>query len=127
MNSYREMYEALLKDEVLCTLSGQELKMDERGEIYNERGELTIIRYTPSMWSIKSKTIGINGYEVPEPVREPLKRHEPYFTLNLFVTKNVWSDDVADRRYLRKGLIHRTEEAAMLHAKALLNFTEVLQ
>jgi hypothetical protein len=73
--------------------------------------------------------ITINGFEVPEPVREPLKMGEEYWmvalgSLNHCLT-NIWGDNEADYRRLKRGLIHKTQEAAEKHAQALLSFTEV--
>lgn len=77
----------------------------------------------------KPRTININGFDVPEPVREPLEIDEVYYTFNLS-TSNIAGDTVWDGRSfdllnLKRGLIHLTKEAAELHAKALLSFTEV--
>ena len=75
----------------------------------------------------KQKTIIINGFEVPEPVREPLPCGAYYCVANISITTGPmqyrWGDDRIDFRFLREGLIHLTPEAAELHAKALLSFT----
>lgn len=72
-------------------------------------------------------TININGFEVPEPVREPLPCGTVYCVANISITTGPmqyrWSDDRIDFRFLREGLIHLTPEAAELHSKALLSFT----
>ena len=76
----------------------------------------------------KPRTININGHEVPEPVREPLKRFRQYYTVDTWNDKIVdeysWTNDEADQRLLKRGIIHLTREAAEAHAKALLSFTE---
>ena len=79
----------------------------------------------------KPRTININGFEVPEPVREPLKLCEEYHYVNfgaLFtgggVAADKWADTAVDLARLRAGIIHLPSEAAELHAKALLSFTE---
>lgn len=77
----------------------------------------------------KPKTININGFEVPEPVRKPLQECEIYW-----VADNVrpelsdyymWRGDKFDQEALSRGIIHRTKEAAQQHAKALLSFTTI--
>lgn len=77
----------------------------------------------------KPKPININGYEVPEPVREPLECDQEYWTVE-FIGADLsdaytWEGDDIDKRYLKRGVIHLTKEAAVLHAKALLSFTEI--
>jgi hypothetical protein len=72
--------------------------------------------------------ITINGFEVPEPVREPLETGEKYWVVELGSLRNCsnfpWSCDDFDRLALQRGLIHRTQGAAEIHARALLSFTE---
>ena len=73
------------------------------------------------------KFILINGFEVPEPEREPLKKDEEYYTPNLLSINNYsyqnWDNANSNMRYLESGLVHKTEEAAILHSKALLSIT----
>lgn len=78
----------------------------------------------------KQKTIIINGFEVPEPVREPLPIGQIYYKINLYPAdraKSVskWLGGTTEMDYLRLGLIHLTQEAAELHAQALLSFTKI--
>ena len=86
----------------------------------------TSFDYTP-YFRIKRKTININGIEVPEPMRE-----EPEFNTDYWVadpvetggeTACIWDNMEADKRWLSLGLCHLTQEAATIHAKALLSFT----
>ena len=76
---------------------------------------------------LKPRTININGFEVPEPVREPLPVGSEYFTADPVIPayhrEYVWRDDSADQTFLKRGVIHLTKEAAIQHAKALLSFT----
>ena len=82
-------------------------------------------------WSVrfdyrrKAKTILINGYEVPEPHRVPLKDGEVYWTLSLaHGTGSLrWDDDDTDFCYLRNGFVHLTKKAAEKHFNALKSFT----
>lgn len=72
----------------------------------------------------KPQTILVNGIEVPEPVRKPLKESETYW-LAVPTNRNravsiVWIDDKDDEYALQCGLIHLTKEAAVLHAEAML-------
>ena len=74
----------------------------------------------------KPKTININGYEVPEPIRE-----EPNCNDVVWVTSVVndeiqsvqWYGVEVDYKNLKNGLLHTTKEAAEKHRAALLSFT----
>jgi hypothetical protein len=78
--------------------------------------------------SAPKRFITINGFEVPEPAREPLETGEKYWVVELgsirLCSDYVWDDGEFDRLALQRGLIHKTKEAAEKHAKALLSFTE---
>jgi hypothetical protein len=76
--------------------------------------------------------ITINGFEVPEPVRVPLKMGEKYWVVSItpfqdststFCREYTWTYDDFDYSWLERGLVHRTQEAAEKHTKALLSFT----
>ena len=73
----------------------------------------------------KPKVILINGHEVPEPHRTPLKDGEVYWALSLFsgASSLRWKDDDFDNSYLENGFIHLTKEAAEKHFNALKSFT----
>ena len=75
----------------------------------------------------RPRTININGFEVPEPVRDPLKRRQEYWIVSISEGSPYtfcWGNDSVDTKYLKSGLIHLTEEAAQLHIDALLSFTK---
>lgn len=76
----------------------------------------------------KPRTININGYEVPEPVREPLKVGNSYYRPIITryesgVLHCKWYGSKFDQYALKTGLVHLTKEAAEIHARALLSFT----
>ena len=73
----------------------------------------------------KAKTLLINGHEVPEPHRTPLKDGEGYwiFTFANGVVALRWLSDGDDYNYLKNGVIHLTREAAEKHLNALKSFT----
>lgn len=88
-------------------------------------------RVPPGRFRLAPKTLTINGVTFPEPMREapPLMTH--YFIVDLGwagragYVMHVWRGDQTDLLMLSHGLCHSTKEAAELHAKALLSFTEV--
>ena len=73
----------------------------------------------------KPKVILINGHEVPEPHRTPLKDGEVYWALSLFsgAISLGWADYDFDNSYLENGFVHLTKEAAEKHFNALKSFT----
>ena len=73
----------------------------------------------------KPKVILINGHEVPEPHRTPLKDGVFYWIPDLFsgATSLRWEDDYTDFVYLKNGFVHLTKEAAEKHFDALKSFT----
>lgn len=74
----------------------------------------------------KPKKININGYEVPEPVREPLKKCDRYYVADFNgVFEYEWAGDKTDFCRLENGLIHKSQDAAFLHTTALLSFTKI--
>ena len=75
----------------------------------------------------KIKTININGFDVPEPVRKPLAYNDYYYVCDLrgnYQNSIRWTDDCYDFEWLNLGVIHLTLEAAELHRQALLSFTK---
>lgn len=80
------------------------------------------------MWSDPPKTIRIGEYDVPEPVREPLEDGKEYWGVDPTATELAWSYKWNNAGFcnlmLRRGLIHLTKEAAVIHAKALLSLTK---
>lgn len=78
----------------------------------------------------KQKFININGYEVPEPVRTPLKNNEKYYHVNLYYEhgflSETWTGNDFDMWLLKRGVIHLTEENAKIHSDALISFTRIL-
>lgn len=82
----------------------------------------------------KPKTILINGYEVPEPIRNLPDLGKSG------ISETVWIPSLTEipsfalgvgnsytRVFFDRGLCHLTKEAAELHAKALLSFTTAVQ
>ena len=72
-------------------------------------------------WRVKPRGIDINGFDVPEPIREFPPDGELVWYPSL-------STRTADPTYVNEylvntGVFHLTEAAAALHLKALLSFT----
>lgn len=99
-------------------------------QVFNEdAGEWQDLDCTPTwapflQYRIKPKTININGYEVPEPVREPLGIGKRYYVVSPYGSEVFnWAGDRIDYDLLKNGAIHLTKEAAQLHSEAIYSFT----
>ena len=104
----------------------------ENGYLLFTNGEDTILiedttRYSHWGHTNPVRTIRTGEFDVPEPERDPLEVGQTYYTLmfssGLPVIDYNWVGDTTDFRFLDRGLVHLTKEAAELHAKALLSFT----
>ena len=78
---------------------------------------------------IKPNTININGYEVPEPVREPLKNGKEYYAASPHTRGKPylykWVNCEFDKHALKNGLIHKNKKAVKKHNRALMSFTKL--
>jgi len=78
----------------------------------------------------KTHTININGFEVPEPLRVAPGVGEKYFSVAMrsaSAYEYMWLGDDTDLKEFKLGMVHKTREAAELHAKALLSFTTTVK
>ena len=69
------------------------------------------------------KYIVVNGVNVPEPVREPLKEGQLFWIASTSFGSPCsyhWNGAFSEKRWLSYGLIHLTEEAAQAHIDAML-------
>lgn len=132
MKNHQEMFEALLLGETLIAEDGGSLQLKD-GRLYNSTGILDGLEIRPNLqpklWSIKQKTININGFDVPEPCRVPLKDGTKYYLADplrkSIIEPYTLKNDGIHLNWLKKGLVHLTFEAAQKHVDALLSFTEI--
>jgi hypothetical protein len=121
MKNYREMMLALLAGDTLVNDDCAEWKLDENGEL--DTCKLPM----PSTVKIKPKTININGFYVPDPLRKALNIGETYYIAEPHIEyvkdKIEWEGCSLDFKWLRLGICHKTKEAAQKHVDALLSFT----
>ncbi len=75
------------------------------------------------------KTIKINGFEVPEPMRVKPENGKIFYFVALGATDGAraecWTGGEYDNIRFNRGICHATELAALIHAKALFSFSEV--
>jgi hypothetical protein len=128
MLNHKEVLEALLAGETLVDLQDKNISLRLDGNIIIDEVLRKKSNIILGSWEIKPKTININGFEVPEPVRKPLDNGESYYLAGITKIDSdcvaTWHNNLCDYNWLQKGLIHLTKEAAILHTKALLSFTE---
>lgn len=81
----------------------------------------------PNAYRIKPeepKTIKVNGFDVPEPMRELIPVGTPFYladaTVSKYYSEFYWTAAESDTTWLARGLLHDTVEAAVAHAKAML-------
>ena len=77
----------------------------------------------------KPRTININGYEVPEPLRAFPDNHDDVYMVGVIHRTAVrvpphFRGARPHRLALEAGLVHSTRAAAELHAQALRSFTK---
>ena len=100
---------------------------------FDEHEKWTILTGNPAWdddtkYRRKPRTIRIGEIDIPEPVREPLRNGEQYFVHAIYwgdgsSHRFYWKDGSMDKRLLRRGMVHLTEEAALAHARALIALT----
>ena len=80
---------------------------------------------TKVVFRVKPKTIRIGEYDVPEPIREMPDVGETVWvvvpTVNCSILRVGFNSYISD--LLDKGLLHKTKEAAELHAKAIISLS----
>lgn len=78
-----------------------------------------LYRFKPA----EPKYIVVNGIQVPEPVREPLKNDQNYWVADpsaYDIYGGWWASKALEIQCLSRGLIHLTREAAQTHIDAML-------
>lgn len=93
--------------------------------------EIASNAYSPDRYRVKPKTITINGFEVPEPLREMQPDGTQVFWPVLVSASGKNIDHCAAYHHsemvktlISQGLLHLTADAASAHALALISLTE---
>jgi hypothetical protein len=121
----RDVLQALLDGETIqrTRRNGAEVLewfLDSNGYIvYPSTAE--VVPYYIRGIRIKPKTININGYEVPEPLREEPKHGTLVWGATWSNMCTLYTNEYRD--FLSNGFLHLTEEAATTHRMALASFT----
>ena len=126
----KEVIKAWLDGEVVEFKSGDDWLTKSA---YEGNGEVQF--YYNVEYRIKPRTIRIGKYDVPAPLPVDcgtFDANTTYYSPDIesmdgtFTTEEqFWCWDRIDVLRLERGLVHLTREAAELHAKALISFTEV--
>lgn len=127
MINHREVLEALLAGETLVDLYDAKITRRLDGDSIIDENFIRENAIALLDWKIKPKTININGYEVPEPIRVKPRVGDIYYIASLtsgIVQSYFFGDNTIETRWFNQGLAHKTREAAELHLEALLSFTK---
>lgn len=128
LNTWEEVVQAILNGEKLEYYS-------ESFKVWKELQYLPVIPINAlnsrhsNNYRIKPKTILIGSMEVPEPVQDASEFEEgetyyiPITGSRDFYGSYRWGDDSAELRLLKRGLIHKTRDNAIIHAKALIKIS----
>ena len=76
---------------------------------------------TTHVYRRKPRTIKIAGYEVPEPVREPLRRGQKFWAVNPFLGPQAftWLSSPMLQHALESGFVHLSKEDAQQYYEVL--------
>lgn len=70
------------------------------------------------------RTHVVNGFTVPAPEVQTLTKNDSYYmpdaSIRVWFVEYAWFKDSSDKRFLERGLVHLTKEAAIANAKAML-------
>ena len=127
MLNNREVLEALLAGETLVDLYDKEMTLRFDGDSLVNQYSVRFPSISLLDWKGKPRTININGYEIPEPMRVKPKHGEPYYIVCLTDSKIHsfnFTDTTSEDRWFSQGLLHESKKAAELHLEALLSFTK---
>ena len=92
---------------------------------WRERGDGMAETFKPGLkYRIKPRTITVNGFEVPEPIRAKPSVGDEYCVASPvddgMYYRELWSDDEYENLWLSRGICHTTKESAIAHANAML-------
>jgi hypothetical protein len=84
--------------------------------------------YPENQYRRRPRTIRIGEYDIPEPLREAPEMGARYWFPAILSDTPVggytWDGTSTDRALLQRGMIHITEEAARIHAEAIISLTK---
>lgn len=78
-------------------------------------------------YRIKPRTIKIGDFDVPEPMRNEPDPWCEYFVVEtlgyITVSRQTWNGLDCEKRWLSRGLCHKSKEPAIAHAEAIISLT----
>ena len=123
-HKHAEFFKAIANGESLDDWEYKHREWDK--DRYHSAGlYLSIITLSPDHCEVrrKQKTRIVNGFTVPAPLRVAPADGDSYFisafSAERFYSLACWVNDAIDKRWLERGLIHLTEDAAIANAKAM--------
>lgn len=128
LNTWKDIIQALLDGERVEYLESGTNRWI-RTHLFPHISTVDLLTTPQFTYRIKPRTIKIGDMEVPEPIKDASDMSngsEYYFPLvncEDLCDDYCWDGDHTDLRLLKRGLIHKTKEAAVIHAKALVKIS----
>lgn len=124
LNVFQEWCKGILPI-VQAAAGGAEIEYLSHTGKWCDRGDGLAETFKPRLkYRIKPRTIKVNGFDVPEPMREEPAHGSMYFVASPtdadYNKQYFWYDDEMDSRVISRGIGHTTKEAAIAHSKAML-------
>ena len=112
--------EALTYSKIVClTDKGGFTFYQETGRIYH--GDL---EHPEDLFMAPPPMRSINGYEYPEPIKEPLEEGQTFFIVDIYsdllYMEFRWNGSHYQNRMMKHGLAHLTKKATIAHAQAII-------
>lgn len=93
----------------------------------NSSSGIYILLNEANQFRLAQEMITIGDVSFPKPEVHPPKINSKYYFLNFnsddLIGYYTWKGDSVDLAYLRKGIVHLSEENAIAHAKALIKLS----
>ena len=78
-------------------------------------------------YRIKPRTIKIGDFDVPDPMRNEPDPWCEYFVVEILgdipALRQTWNGLDYEKRWLSRGLCHKSKESAIAHAEAIISLT----
>lgn len=121
-HKHAEFFIAIANGELVDSWETRHLRTKKWSNLY---ANLHLIATFPEDWEVRRKqpTRVVNGFTVPAPLRVAPADGDSYFISDFsterFCSLACWVNGAIDKRWLERGLIHLTEDAAIANAKAM--------
>lgn len=110
---------------VQAAANGEEIEYESYAGKWIDRGDSMAVIFKQGLkYRIKPRTIKVNGFNVPEPMKQAPDIGTDYFVSSVvqehYHIPSCWDGYSEDYLRLSRNICHTTKEAAIAHAKAML-------